>query len=1369
MPCRRDQYLLSHMFSCLLSLLILAAVLITTAVPASAQANENQPDESLEQRFATEVQPLLAKYCASCHNAERAEAEVDLTPHGLQLQDTATWLKVRTMLQSRQMPPREAKQPSDEQYRQGLTWVKAYLSREAAKLDGDPGPVLLRRLSNAEYNYAVRDLTGIMSLDPTREFPVDGAAGEGFTNTGSGQGMSPALVNKYLDAAKEVSQHMVLLPDGIRFSTARTRRDQTDELLAQIQQLYHLYAVAEENGAAIPLSEYVRVSIIERDGLLSSDPQVVADTINRLTTGPAASRPLSPVYLEEIRRFLREDDQPSFLLRRLRDRWLTAGEGDVAAIVSDVATWQQVLWKLNTIGHIGRKGGPPSWLQAVNPVTASQNFQFPVTASGEQVVIRLSAGDAGDGNDDDWVRFVHPRFEAAGKAPITLRDAAGMSATMTKFRRKMLDQLPSYFSAAAEASPTVTVQQLAERHNVDPILLSEWLRYLTVGVAGAAHVENHFTAQMDRSGDYGFIQGWGSPETPLVLANSSDQQVRIPGIARPRAVVVHPSPTHFVAVAWQSPRSGKFQVKARIADAHPECGNGVEWFLQHESSVTSETVWQGTVDRAGAAEMPPRTLDIQKGELLSFKVGPKQNAHACDLTAIDLTLTAVEGDRRSWDLGRDVSGSVLAANPHADSHGNDAVWHFYSGDMKSITDVPSRTRGIPEDSLLAHWLESEDADQRNKIALQISRLVQQPRPPETTPDRALHDQLWAFPIPANHPQVLAEVPKDPRFGKAGRDLLVKAPVSLEFVLPAELLNGRQFITQCQVDPEHAGGSIQAHVSLGPAPADDAPNASTAAFPIVVTPGSAAEQRVLASFDAFRELFPAAVSYDRIVPVDEVVTLTLFYREDEHYQRLFLTPQQRQTLDRLWRELRFVSQEPLQYLVALEQIREFATQDRPDLVVAFEANIQPANERAEAFRSYQRAAETRQLEAILKMIPQAWRRPVTDDEVGRMRRLYHQLRDNELDHEAALKLTLARILTSPDFLFKIERPGVGTIVHISDHELANRLSFFLWSSIPDAPLTSLAERGELQDERVLSEQIERMLNTPRTRRLAIEFACQWLHLRGFDQNDDKNEELYPEFASLRGDMYEETVRFFEDMFRRNGSVLDLLDADHSFLNDKLAAHYGIAGVSGSDWRRVTGLRREGRGGVLGMATVLASQSGASRTSPILRGNWISETLLGERLPRPPADVPQLPDAVPDGLTARQLIERHSADPACATCHARIDPYGFALEQFDAIGRTRSENVDTSTTLLEGEKIQGLDGIRRYLAEKRRDDVVRQFCRKLLGFALGRELRLSDEPLVEKILTELRADDYRFQTAVKTIVLSQPFRSIRGTAFREPESR
>ncbi|HIM22999.1 MAG TPA: DUF1592 domain-containing protein, partial [Verrucomicrobia bacterium] len=514
-------------------------------------------------------------------------------------------------------------------------------------------------------------------------------------------------------------------------------------------------------------------------------------------------------------------------------------------------------------------------------------------------------------------------------------------------------------------------------------------------------------------------------------------------------------------------------------------------------------------------------------------------------------------------------------------------------------------------------------------------------------------------------------------------------------------------------------------------------------------------------DDFRDLFPASICYPKIVPVDEVVTLALYFREDEPLQRLMLGDAEKEELDRLWDELLYITREPFKKEVAYEQIVEFSTQDRPDLVIAWKPYREPLMKQVAAFRERLEADEPGHLYGVLEFAGRAWRQPLSSEDQEGLRALYRGLREREIPHEQAIQLTIARVLTSPAFLYKRETAGEGAKpVSVTNAELATRLSYFLWSSLPDAQLRRAAEGGELIGTETLLAQTRRMLRDARTRRLAEQFACQWLHIRGFDKNDDKNVKLYPEFPELRGAMYEESVRFFEDMFRNDGSVLGLLNADHTFLNRRLAKLYGIDGVDGAEWRRVGGVRAKGRGGVLGLATVLATNSGASRTSPILRGNWIYETLLGERLPRPPANVPDLVDSVPEGLTARELIEKHSSGPGCAKCHKLIDPYGFALEQYDAIGRLRPKAVDTKTKLVDGTAVEGIDGLRHYLATDRLDDVLEQFCRKLLGYALGREVALSDLLLIEEMQKRLKASDYRFSVAVEAIVTSPQFRNIRG---------
>jgi hypothetical protein len=616
-------------------------------------------------------------------------------------------------------------------------------------------------------------------------------------------------------------------------------------------------------------------------------------------------------------------------------------------------------------------------------------------------------------------------------------------------------------------------------------------------------------------------------------------------------------------------------------------------------------------------------------------------------------------------------------------------------------------------------------------------------------------------------------------------LCVRAPSVLEVRLPAELAEGCELVATVMLDPPSgAEGSVQVAAVAGKAaqaagllPSEakviveagqwTADNRKVSfAAPIIVNEGSAARKRIENAFDEFRNLFPAALCYTKIVPVDEVVTLTLYYREDDHLVRLMLDDAQRQKLDRLWDELHYISHDAVTLVDALEQLIQYATQDADPKV--FEPLREPFNQRAAAFRERLIETEPMHVEALVEFVSKAWRRPLSDAESLELRAFYGRLRKQQIPHEEAFRLTLARVLVSPAFLYKIETPGAAEAqAPVSDWELATRLSYFLWSTQPDEELRHVAAAGRLREPDVLLAQTRRMLRDPKTRRLATEFACQWLHIYNFDQLDEKSERHFPTFAGLRDDMYEESIRFFTYLFQNNGSVLDILNAEYTFLNEDLAKHYGVAGVSGPEWRRVDNAKEHSRGGILAQATTLATQSGASRTSPVLRGNWISEVLLGERLPRPPPGIPELPadEAATEGLTVRQLVEKHASDAKCAVCHRRIDPLGFSLEEFDAIGRRREKDlgnrpIGTRVKTIDGAEFEGLDGLRDYLLTARRDAFLRQFCKKLLGYALGRSVQLSDEPLLAEMQNSLEARNYQFFAAVETIVKSRQFREIRG---------
>ena len=543
---------------------------------------------------------------------------------------------------------------------------------------------------------------------------------------------------------------------------------------------------------------------------------------------------------------------------------------------------------------------------------------------------------------------------------------------------------------------------------------------------------------------------------------------------------------------------------------------------------------------------------------------------------------------------------------------------------------------------------------------------------------------------------------------------------------------------------------------------------------MASPESAGYKRLIQGYAKFRRVFPLFLCFPQVIPNDEVVSLKMFHREDEPLARLFLDPEQQQRLKHLWDEHQFISRQAIAENEYLPLFIGFVTQDQPKTMFDFFDAQRPAfQQRADVLLKAEEAAILKQLETLLAFAERAYRRPLSDKERSDLRDLYQTIRTKGQDHDDTFRRVLARVLVAPAFLFRIERAPSGKERGlVTDWELATRLSYFLWSSAPDDELRKLAAAGRLHNPDVLSGQVERMLKDKRLRTLAVEFGTQWIHVRGFDDFKEKNETLFPTFtAEFRKAVYEESILFFQDLFQSDRAVTQVLDADYTFLNESLAKHYGIPGVSGPQWRRVDGVRKFGRGGVLGLASVQSRQAGASRSSPVLRGNWVVETLLGEKLPRPPADVPRLPEKEGDGgLTMRQQVELHAKSPSCAKCHVRIDPYGFALEKYDSIGRLREKdlaglNVDAKAKLRDGTEFEGIDGLRTYLLTQKKDVVVRLFCRRLLGYALGRAVTLSDTALLDEMVSKLNKNDGRVSIAVQSIVHSPQFRMIRGIAHAD----
>ena len=998
--------------------------------------------------YADKILPILKDSCLNCHSTKKQKGDVDLEQFASVAdirRSPKVWEAVLEQVASGEMPPKKEKALSTAAKRTLLDWTRLTLEGIALANAGDPGPVVLRRLSNSEYTYAIQDLTRVPSLDPAREFPVDGSAGEGFTNVGAALVMSPGLLSKYLDAGKDVAQHAVLLPDGIAFSEKTTKRDWTNEKIAAIKAFYARYSVAGKvesvlvqgnkvdlvgGDGRLPLELYLSATLTHRDDLRSG-----RKTVEQV----AQELGLNARYIGALWTSMNADTA-SIFLDPIRADWRKALPADVPVLAASIKAWQASLWRFGAIGHIGKLNGPKGWQLPVDPVVAREDFR-----------VAIPAGD--------------------------------------------------------------------------------------------------------------------SPKVYLMSANlHSDRASLVWSKAR---VVVKGKPDAAVAIPAGKPSGPNMVIEVALPAGLPK---GAEFLVE-------------------------------------------------------------------CHLPKEASGAACV-------------------------------------------------------------------------------QAWVTTTPS-------------------------------------AVSGRIFPTGAPINKKKGGKWSDGEGAMG------------FAAPLLATEGGVARQDVLRSAQAFREVFPDALCYARVVPVDEVVTLTLFYREDDALRRLMLDDKAAAELDRLWSDLRFISQEALLQVESFESLYQFATQDANPK--AFEPLREPIKRRAAEFQRELLAAEPKHVDAVVRLAAEAWRRSLKDGEADQLRVLYQELRKQELPHDLAVRRLIARVLVSSAFLYRGEKAGAGEkAAPVNDWELATRLSFFLWSSAPDAELRGLAASGKLHETEVLAAQMRRMVKDARSVRLAREFGCQWLHVRDVATLDEKSERHFPTFVSLRGDMQEEAERFLADLFQQDRPVLSLINADHVFVNGPLARHYGLK-VTGEGWQRVEGVRPQGRGGILAFAATLAKQSGASRTSPILRGNWLSEVLLGEKLPRPPKDVPILPETAPQGLTERQLIEKHSSDPACARCHQRVDPFGFALEGFDAIGRARSKDasgldIDTRTVLPGGVAVDGLNGLRDYLLTLRQDDFLRQFSRKLLGYALGRAVQLSDKPLLDAMVARLKHGEGRVGGALELIVLSSQFREVRGRDFK-----
>jgi hypothetical protein len=659
--------------------------------------------------------------------------------------------------------------------------------------------------------------------------------------------------------------------------------------------------------------------------------------------------------------------------------------------------------------------------------------------------------------------------------------------------------------------------------------------------------------------------------------------------------------------------------------------------------------------------------------------------------------------------------------------------------------------------------------------------------------------------------------------------VVKAPAVIEIPLTTDMqreLSGKHLLFTCQLDPQHSQeGSVFVRHSLR----EPTRNKFSRNTRHLIYRDSQTTEKLAASVGVFCQTFP-----NRFFYVDNVRGLAAgfhlvegFFRDDLPLVQKVLNDDERADLDRLWRDLDFVTQSAENLLrgfvwfersereVLHDKRFDFLHADDPQLVghellgkfekiyldkmgikrvgdtLQAEAPDQKYTmihgffEQVRAGLQLQqdslKVAEQCALADIEQLAQRAYRRPLSSAERESLATLYSTLRADSQSVEASIRGLLIGVLMSPDFCYHWNaRPAGDAIYPLGDYELASRLSFFLWSSLPDDELLTAASKGKLQDEDELVAQTQRMLHDARTEAFAREFFGQWLRYRDYLSKDPINAEAFPGYNdALRESMFEEPVRLATHLIQHDRPLTDLLNSDMTFVNRTLARHYGgtilqqyqkaVPNHADQSWQQVTGLHQAGRGGLFGMAVILTKNSAGERTSPVKRGFWSVHHLLGQHFPPPPADVPELPISEKQASqTIRDLLAAHVADAQCAMCHKHFDSLGLAMEGFDAIGRSRTADsagrpIDNNVIFPNGESAAGIPGVIEYIEQHRRQDFVRTLCRKFLGYALGRSVSLSDQPLLMEMETALEQNEFRFSVLFETVVRSPQFRRQRGRDY------
>lgn len=1289
-----------RLFIALLPLFLLRTELSSNAEEPPALTISAEIRES----YATKIHPLLIKACGECHGKEPKDNGLDLTSFET-AQSIVSKPKLLSDVTERvrlgDMPPKDAPQPTDAEREQLLGWIESALDAEAVARAGDPGPVTLRRLSNSEYDNAIRDLTGVdMQLTRVREFPTDSVGGEGFANVGDAMPVTPELVERYHQTARDVAARVVLLPTGFRFSPSTERPDWAEEALKPLRSFHARYAGA--NGEP-PLAAHLAATLKHRDRLVREGSAVISAV--------ATEEKLNPTYLAALWEGLNGTSAEQSEVDVLTKQWLET----TAQIEAEHRLRQMAI-------------------QAANQKIESR------WASSKSVLVESNVAEGGSVPFEQHVSVQRGELLLLTVGP---NENHGADSTLVEWSIRETTGEQRIWRVTDLVPDLLKGNPWSDQHN------ARWSFLETTSIP------TFLTDRRNNNADRPELKSWSLGSEPSIFTNLSNEPVPVWTMLPAQSFFMHPGPKRPVTVAWTSPIAGDLLVSGRVADVHPANLDGVSFELSH---VAAPELGQALADLGNE---PPSLPDPGLPPDMLGAVRPKWRAATTDPTPVLALIQSIQDQLFHGNYGKNAALAVGNGFP---------AWE----ELNRVV-ARERVQGAAREPLF--------------------RMVALPAQPDTFVvwDRLRLEGGDGPPLVfADHPELrsVIEQASGLKFGQhpIGRPVSVSALVTdagTEVVinlneLPPELLNAlilprflRADVSLDEGSPETSsvrafliaatGGGGNLAEPVARATAGD-PRAAQ-----IVHPRVAAERARPAA--AFRALFPPAVLFQPIIPRDAQGSVFLYRREDEPLRRLLLNEAERAELDRLWSELEFVSEQALATPIAYESLVQYYRKPNDGARIMF-FYIQEFEEQIKrdeaALLAAQVDAEPRQLDALLAFAARAWRRPLDANESAAILASYHADRKEGVKHDPAFRAALARVLSSPWFLYRVEQPPTGQRWQpVSGDELATRLSFLLWDSIPDDELRAVA--GRLHDPVIMEHQLRRMLKDGRMRGMAEEFGARWLGVRDFVANHGRSLKHFPEFTpALRDALAEEPVRYFEDMLVNDRPVANVIAADAVVINDVLAEHYGIPGVTGPEWRYVEDVSAYGRGGFLGFGAVIAKQSAAARTSPIKRGAWVVQ-MLGERLPKVPPDVPPLPETPPDGLSVREITERHRQDPKCAGCHIRIDSYGMAMERFDAIGRLRPASElkpgDTKGTLFDGTEIDDIAGLRDYFAGPRREDILRSLARKLTGYALGRAVMTSDRKLVNEV-TESMVSGGCWSDALLIIVQSEQFRCIRPTA--EPVS-